>query len=167
VILDEAGKDMNCRNFKGFSDTLYNFFTLHRHYNIDIIIGVQYWDRLDKVVRELIAKIYIVQPTILRPWFIKVRQVGVEIAIDENTHQIIEKFYWFPILAGGLRLIYRKQLMRMFNSYDNDMLLEKDFDSWGEIEHKKCLSIIRDSIAIIKSKATRLAHLLRRKQTEQ
>lgn len=136
VILDEAGKDMNCRNFKGFSDNLYNFFTLHRHYNIDIIIGVQYWDRLDKVVRELIAKIYIVQPTVLRHWFIKVRQVGVEIAIDENTHQIIEKFYWIPILGGGMRFIYRKQLMKMFNSYENEMLLDKEFDRWGDIEHR-------------------------------
>lgn len=132
VIIDEAGFEFNNRNWKQFGDQMYRFFTMHRHYNLDIILAVQMWDRVDMCIREVTQKIVIVEPTILARWFVKARSVECLIGIQQG--QIVEIFQYAPILAGGLQFKYRKGAMSMFNSYYRDTLLYREFDKWDELQ---------------------------------
>lgn len=123
VIIDEAGFEFNSRNFKQFTNDLYRFFTMHRHYDLDIILAVQFWDRLDIVIRELVQRITVISPSwILNKYFMCSRDINVKIAVDENTHQIIEH-YKFNLFS--FRMYARFAYWHMFNSFYRDVLPDK------------------------------------------
>lgn len=130
VILDEAGLSFNNRSWKSFTMNLYEFFCLHRHYNLDIILAVQFWDRLDIVIRELVQEIIVVQRTILNFLFLKARRIGVSIHISDDE-KITESFYWIPLLAGGVSYRLRYPAYKLFDSYCRRDLPDKDFKKWG------------------------------------
>jgi hypothetical protein len=129
VIIDEAGKEFNARDFKKFTMNLFEFFTLHRHYKLKIILAVQFWDRLDKVIRELVRRIYIVRPTII-PGRIRLDEVGVKISINDEG-QIYEKYFYIPMLFGGVRFKRKRPAFKMFDTYERDELEGKKFELWG------------------------------------
>lgn len=128
LVIDEAGFEFNARNFKSFSDKLYRFFTMHRHYNIDVILAVQFWDRLDIVLRELVQRIIVVKPTIFKRWFVCSRDINCAIDINEEG-QIIERFSW-ELFITGLKYYPVRKARRLFNSYYKDNLKEKSWDVW-------------------------------------
>lgn len=129
LIIDEAGFEFNARDFKKFTTELYRFFTLHRHYNLDIILAVQFWDRLDIVIRELVQRITVITPTIFSFIFVRAKDITCSIDISEEG-QIIEKFSWIPFLFGGVKYHYHKRARKLFNSYYQDDLNVKDFEIW-------------------------------------
>lgn len=53
IYLDEAYKYFNSRNFKNFSRSMHEFFSLHRHNGNVIYLGTQHPARLDVIIREL------------------------------------------------------------------------------------------------------------------
>lgn len=124
VIIDEAGFEFNARDFKKFTGDLYRFFTMHRHYDLDIILAVQFWDRLDIVIRELTQQITVIKPFIINKWFMSSKDIKVSIAIDENTKQIIEEYSWKFL---SYRIIPRWKYWKFFNSFYRDYLPEKEY----------------------------------------
>lgn len=135
VIIDESGRDFNARNFKNFTDDLYDFFTLHRHYRLHVILSVQFWDRLDIVIRELIHRIYIVQPCLFQKYLIKVKEVSCNIDIIEG--EIKQLFSYVPFFFGGTKYINRRYAWDMFDSFEKVKLPEKHWDKWSEYISKE------------------------------
>ena len=128
VIIDEAGFEFNARDFKKFSTELYRFFTMHRHYNLDVVLAVQFWDRLDIVIRELVRKITVVKPTLLGLWFIRSKDIKCDIDISEEK-QIVELFSW---KLFSTRYYYKKSTWHLFDSFYRDDLPNKEFKRYGE-----------------------------------
>ena len=65
VIIDEAGLEYNNRDFKAFSkDSLY-FYKYHRHYQLAVDVFSQGYDDMDKKIRTLAQKLYVVKKSLL------------------------------------------------------------------------------------------------------
>lgn len=126
LIIDEAGIDYNNRNFKKFSDEETYFYKYHRHYNVDIAIFSQDYEDMDKKLRKLSTRYYIVKRSIL-PGFIKRKLISKRIDIDKQTNQIIDK-YSFALF--GTKYIYCPKLWKMFNSCTYKDLPIKDFKKY-------------------------------------
>lgn len=126
VIIDEAGHEFNARDFKKFTNELYRFFTIHRHYALDIVLAVQFWDRLDIVIRELTQRIVVVKPTIFKPWFIHIKDIGVKIDVNDEG-VIVEKYNWIPLTD---KYYLKRPLWKYFDSFYLDSLAHKEFDIW-------------------------------------
>lgn len=131
VIIDEAGLEFNSRDFKQFTKDLYKFFTLHRHSRAHVILSVQFWDRLDIVIRELVHRIFIIQPCFLKG-LMKVVEVGNKIDINEDG-VIVQRFSYVSALIGGLKYFRRKPAYPLFDTHSIEKLPEKDFELWGNI----------------------------------
>ena len=123
LLIDEAGVDYNNRNYKKFSDEEVYFYKYHRHYNVDIAIFSQGYDDMDKKLRTLATKYYIVKRSIF-PGFITRKLINKKLGIDKNTKQIIDE-YCFAIL--GTRYIYCPKLWKMFNSCSYKEMPTKKF----------------------------------------
>ena len=123
LLIDEAGVDYNNRKYKSFTDEEVYFFKYHRHYNVDIAIFSQGYDDMDKKLRTLATRLYIVKKSIL-PGFIKRKLITKRIGIDKMTKQIIDQ-YSFAIF--GTKYIYCPKLWKLFNSYSYKELPEKEF----------------------------------------
>lgn len=130
IIMDEAGMEFNSRNFRKFTDNLYRFFTMHRHYSCDVVLAVQFWDRLDIVIRELVQRIVVVRPTLFRFLFIRTKEISCNIGISEDK-QIVEQFDWIPF---SFKYYFKKPLFSYFDSFYRDNLQEKVFKKYGESE---------------------------------
>lgn len=126
LLIDEAGIDYNNRNYKKFDDDSTYFFKYHRHYNVDIAIFSQDYEDMDKKLRKLATKYYIVKRSIL-PGFIKRKLISKRIDIDKLTNQIIDK-YSFALF--GTKYIYCPKLWKMFNSCTYKYLPIKDFKKY-------------------------------------
>ena len=80
VILDEAGIEFNNRDFKNFKKSALSFFKLHRHYGLSIDVFSQGWDDMDKKIRTLAQRYYLVKRSIIPFFIVKVpirRRIGV------------------------------------------------------------------------------------------
>lgn len=58
VVIDEAGRWFNSRKWKDLPDRVFDLFTLHRHFKLDLIIAVQNFARIDIALREVIELTY-------------------------------------------------------------------------------------------------------------
>lgn len=90
LIVDEAGIHYNNRKYKSLSQKTIEWFKLHRHYGVDIIVLSQSWEDMDITLRRLADKLLYIRKlgaglTILRP-------VRKFVQIDQETHQIVDGF---------------------------------------------------------------------------
>lgn len=58
IIIDEAGRWFNSRNWGNLPPEVFDIFTMHRHLRCDMYIGVQSFARIDKSLREVIELTY-------------------------------------------------------------------------------------------------------------
>lgn len=58
VLLDEATLLFDSRDYKNFNKSVMQFFLLHRHYNVDIIMCTQQWDGVDRKIRVITDRVY-------------------------------------------------------------------------------------------------------------
>lgn len=58
VLLDEATLLFDSRDYKNFSKEVMQFFLLHRHYNVDILMCTQQWDGVDRKIRVITDRVY-------------------------------------------------------------------------------------------------------------
>lgn len=126
LLIDEAGLDYNNRNYKKFSDEETYFYKYHRHYNVDIAIFSQGYDDMDKKLRTLATRYYLVKRSLF-PGFIKRKLITKTIGIDKQTSQIIDK-YSFALF--GSKYIYCPKLWKMFNSCTYKELPVKEFQKY-------------------------------------
>ena len=129
VIVDEAVQDFNARDFKKFTMDMWKFFSMHRHYNIDIYIICQFWDRVDLNIRELCHNIYVLKPTIFSYFFICLDKIYTEVGISQEK-KIEMIFDWVKVFAGGRQYLYRRNAYKMFDSYSVDPLPVKEWEKW-------------------------------------
>lgn len=67
--------------------------------------------------------------TSLIPRFIVVKKIRRKVGIDENTHQIIDKYY-FGVPFVDTKWIYSRPLWKLFNSFSRKQLPEKEWEVW-------------------------------------
>lgn len=58
VLIDEAGRWFNSRQWKDLPSEVFDLFTMHRHVQMDLFIAVQSFARIDKSLREVVELVY-------------------------------------------------------------------------------------------------------------
>lgn len=124
LIWDEAGLDYDNRKMKMSDEEVY-FYKYHRHYQMDVDFFSQGLD-MDIKIRKLARHIYLIRGSIL-PFFIERKEIGRRVGIDQNTHQIIDEYFWRPF---GTKLIFSPPLWKLFNTYSRKQLPEKAWKEW-------------------------------------
>lgn len=127
IIIDEAGIEYNNRNYKNLPMRQIEFFKYHRHYSTAIDVFSQSYEDMDITLRRLAQNYYVVTKSRL-PFFIKIRSIGRRVGIDENTHQIIDEFYWRCFLYT--RRVFTPTLWKLFNTKSHKKLIAKEWEKW-------------------------------------
>lgn len=150
IIWDEAGQDLNSRNWdkrqkekrdpsdknsRSYGDDLYWFFTMHRHYNLNIHLFLQSYTRLDVFIREIVGRMYLIEKSLL-PFHVRIRRINMKVGIDKDTKQIIEQYNFIPLI--GTKRIFAPFTWDMFCTVDKDRELPPLPDDlrikWGEYD---------------------------------
>lgn len=128
VIIDEAGIEYNNRNFKAFPPDAIYWYKYHRHYQCSVDVFSQSYEDMDITLRRLAQNYYVVKKSFL-PWFIVCKKIRRKVGIDENTHQIIDKYYFgLPLLDS--KWVFSPPLWKLFNSFSRKELPEKGWSVW-------------------------------------
>lgn len=128
VIIDEAGIEYNNRQIKTFPATAIYWYKYHRHYQCSVDVFSQSYEDMDITLRRLAQNYFVVKKSLL-PYFIVCKRIRRKVGIDENTHQIIDHYYFgFPIL--DTKWVFTPPLWKLFNSYSRKELPEKDWPVW-------------------------------------
>lgn len=123
VSVDEAGIEYNNRQFKSLPKSTIAWLKLHRHYKCDIDFFSQSWEDTDVTIRRLAAEYWYVKKI---GFFTLVRRVYKKVTVDDNSHQIIDGFWFgkiikrflpFPFGSRTWYLIYRPNYYKFFDSY--------------------------------------------------
>jgi len=128
IIIDEAGIEYNNRNFKTFPQDAIYWFKYHRHYECSVKVFSQSYEDMDVTLRRLAQNYYVVKKSLI-PYCIVFRQIKRKVGIDDNTHQIIDKYYFLPLGLGSKR-IFCPPLWKLFNSYSRREMPEKEWTVW-------------------------------------
>lgn len=127
LLIDEGTLFANSRKYASFSDEMTQFFLLHRHYKINIIIFTQQWDGLDKRIRVITDNVYYVYKTpLLGAWVTKYYKVPYGIIIPDPKKSDGEKLgeiiqgYCKPGVVGRIFCgrVYRPKYYKYFDSWD-------------------------------------------------
>lgn len=127
VIIDEAGIEYNNRNFKSFPPDAVYWYKYHRHYECSVDVFSQSYEDMDITLRRLAQNYYVVRKSIL-PFFITCKKIRRKVGIDDNTHQIIDKYFFVPLL--GSKRVFCPPLWKLFNSFSRRELPEKAWEVW-------------------------------------
>lgn len=132
ILIDEGTLFADNRGYKSFPPELVQFFLLHRHYNVDVIIFTQQWDGVDKKIRVITDRVYYVYKGVFTGGFLsKYYRIPYGIIIPDPKKSDSEKLgeivqgYCKPSLlkrlfCGGI--IFRPLYYRYFNSWDRPEL---------------------------------------------
>lgn len=128
ILIDEATIFADSREFKTFSKDKVEYFLLHRHFNVDIILYCQQWDAVDRKIRTITDRVYYVYKGFWTgPWITNYYRIPYGIIIpDPNKANGGEKLgdivqgYAKPNII--VRLFCTKRLFRP--------KYYKYFDSW-------------------------------------
>lgn len=132
IIVDEAGIQYNNRKFKTLPQETIAWFKLSRHYKCDVDFVSQSWDDMDVTIRRLASELWYVKR--LGP-FTMLRRVYKTVGIDENTHQIIDKYELgkllpcllpYPFHRHNCEIFFRKPYYKYFDSYSKPELPIKE-----------------------------------------
>ena len=126
VIIDEAGLEYNNRDFKTFSSSQNYFYKYHRHYQLDVDIFSQGYDDMDKKLRILARRLYIVKKSLI-PFLIKRKRISKKVGINELTKEICDEYFLVPFSG---KYIFSPVLWKMFNTYSRKILPEKEWQTW-------------------------------------
>lgn len=126
VIIDEAGIEYNNRDFKKFSEDSLYFYKYHRHYELAVDVFSQGFDDMDKKIRTLAQRLYVVKKSLL-PWFVYRRQIRKKVGINEYSKEIIDEYEFVPF---SKRYIFAPLLWKSFNTISRKQLIEKEWPTW-------------------------------------
>lgn len=130
ILFDEATLSFDSRDYKNFAEQFLQFFLLHRHYNVDIVLFSQGWDSTDKRIRQITDRVYYVYKGVLtRAWITKYYRIPYGIIIPdpkdggEKLGEIIQG-YCKPsfIIRLFSRKIHRRKYYKYFNSWEAPVL---------------------------------------------
>lgn len=132
LIIDEAAIEYNSRNFAKFPQSAQLFYRFHRHYGVAVDVFSQSWDSVDKVLRSLSQRMYVLHKSLI-PFCVAYKRIGMRVDIsksagsDTGEGQIIDRYFWVPF---SYRLIFSPPLWKLFNSYDAPALPKRPFPKW-------------------------------------
>lgn len=126
VIIDEAGIEYNNRDFKEFSKKSLYFYKYHRHYETAVDVFSQGFDDMDKKLRTLAQRYYVVKKSLI-PFFIYRQRIGKRVGINEVSKEIIDEYFFVPF---GRRYIFSPLLWNMFNTISREDYPEKEWPVW-------------------------------------
>lgn len=128
VIIDEAGIEYNNRNFKAFPPEAIYWYKYHRHYECNVDVFSQSYEDMDITLRRLAQNYFVVKRSLI-PKFIVIKKIRRKVGIDDNTHQIIDKYYFgLPFL--DTKWVFCPPLWKLFNSFSRKQLPEKEWEIW-------------------------------------
>ena len=96
ILIDEIMMLADSRNFKNFGDNLKFFFSMHRHFNIDLVYASQCYDDVDKKIRGVTDRLYYVDDSAFN--FMRVRQIVSY--FDVSNGRIAEGYQYAPPLMN-------------------------------------------------------------------
>lgn len=124
IILDELTLDADNRDFKTFSKSHKDFFTLHRHLGVDIIYLTQNYENIDKKIRDCTNELWYMSRSVV-PFFRRftsAKRIYRNININENTSELTlgYRFCNFveSIFVSNRKLVYRPFYYKYFDSWD-------------------------------------------------
>ena len=126
VIIDEAGIEYNNRDFKRFTEESLYFYKYHRHYELAVDVFSQGFDDMDKKIRTLAQRLYVVKKSLL-PWFVYRRQIRKKVGINEYSKEIIDEYEFVPF---SKRYIFTPLLWKSFNTISRKQLIEREWPTW-------------------------------------
>lgn len=126
VIIDEAGIEYNNRDFKKFSEKQLYFYKYHRHYELAVDVFSQGYDDMDKKIRTLAQRLYVVKKSLI-PFFIYRQRIAKRVGINETTKEIIDEYYFVPF---GRKYIFSPLLWGMFNTISRETYPDKEWKKW-------------------------------------
>lgn len=132
ILLDEATLAWDSRDFKKTSKAVIQYFLLHRHYNVDVVLFTQQWDGVDRKIRVITDRVYYVYKTaILGHWISKYYRIPYGIIIpDPKSKNSGEKLgdivqgYCKPSLLQRIfcHRLWRPKYYRFFDSWEKPFL---------------------------------------------
>lgn len=139
ILIDEITLDCDSRDYKNFSNSLKNFFTLHRHVGNTVIYFMQDPSRVDKSIRNVTYSLYYVSSPVV-PFlrrFTIARRVFRNFDINEYSSELILG-YRFPklqemVFLSTMKICYRPFYYKYFNSFDKLQLSNLptfDYQKW-------------------------------------
>lgn len=130
VIFDEAGVDYNSRNFKNnFTLEAIRWYKYHRHENCQVMIFSQGFDDMDKILRTLSTRLWVVRRSFCRT--ISYRAIYKQPDIDDIAHAPIDWYGWQRL---SRRWIYAPACWKYFDSWTRLGLPEKaSWETWGNV----------------------------------
>jgi len=141
ILIDEAGIEYDSRDWQKFSKESVEFYKTHRHYKLRVILFTQYWDDVDKKIRNLTNKIYVVRKSLI-PFFVKCKEIKSFLGVSDEK-QIVMQYDFKPVYLLGTRLYFVYFARRMFDSWSHRELPEKDWELWD-------LKIVKNQIKQVK-----------------
>lgn len=117
ILIDEITLIWDSRNFKTFPDSVKDFFTLHRHLHTDVIYATQYYQNVDKRIRDVTDTTY------------RVRKIGkfhlcsrerLAVQYPEETGEIIIGYKRpTPLqLLSGAKIFYGVKWYDFFDTHE-------------------------------------------------
>ena len=140
LILEEAGVGLSSRDFKKLSTYSKRFAAMHRHVEVDCLLGSQSCD-IDKAWRQRAQTMFLVEKCFPFTEFSKLRRIIYSVDVDENTHDLVDAYskmkglaYLLEIFISAVfpthrnakfpfirsRIIYRKPWYKYFDSFCDD-----------------------------------------------
>lgn len=126
VIIDEAGIEYNNRDFKNFKKEQLYFYKYHRHYELAVDVFSQGYDDMDKKIRTLAQRLYVVKRSLI-PFFIYRQRIGKRVGINEVSKEIIDEYFFVPF---GRRYIFSPLLWKLFNTISRETYPDKVWEKW-------------------------------------
>lgn len=126
IIIDEASIYADSRSYKSFPKNLVEFFCLHGHWQCDIVLLCQIYNRVDSTIRQLAERVYLVKKNPILRCITSVYRVPYGIAFTpppdsngKNKYGDINEGYKEPSIFGRLfaMRIYRPRYYRYFDTH--------------------------------------------------
>lgn len=116
LLIDEAGVDLNNRDYKNLLKSTIKFLKYHGHYRCGMWYFSQSHNDMDITVRKLADDYYVVGKTLLFPFThtIKMKHIIRTIGINKMTNQIEDIFQFSKFSTYRFNA---KKVFNMFNSY--------------------------------------------------
>lgn len=123
VAFDEAGIDLNNRNWKSLNNNVIKFAKYYRHYGLKAFCLFSQGMDIDVTFVRLADRIGIVTKSIL-PYFIQVRYARKVVGIDDTTHQLVDMYKW---RLFGRKFVFAPTCWKYFDTYEKPQLPKFNF----------------------------------------
>lgn len=127
VLVDECGIEFNNRDFKSFTKEMNQWFKLYRHARCDVVIFSQSYEDMDKKLRILADRYFLIERSII-PRFIRCRRILKRIAINDYDRQIIDAYDFVPF---SRRLYFAPLYWKHFDSFAMPPYPKKNWSIYG------------------------------------